>query len=410
MSQTTALPSERPTRAAIPTGFRLDSLTGLRFVAAGVVFLAHIGTTSYFANQGINAGLFRAFSHAGPAAVTFFFVLSGFVMTVSIRSDDTPWRFIRRRMVKIFPNHLVTFVVAAFLFGAAFTVGRAIPNLFLLQAWFPQVESFFSVNPVAWTLSCELLFYLLFPFIYPALSRIRPDRLWRWMVGVVVGIVGMWVIATTLIPATPALSFPPFPIGLYQYWFVYILPPVRLLEFVLGIIMARIVISGRWINVGMGPCVLLALGGLALTDQAPPLLALSAIMAAPMALLVAATGWTDLTGQPSSMRKPAWVFLGELSFAFYIVHGLVLFGTRPFLGVTNFFSVPAGIGLIVLAFFVSLFLAFLLYRFVEAPMVRRFSSPRRRTPAPVGRSEPGGFLPRPVPHPGATPDRVSVTR
>lgn len=382
MSHTQA-PSAGGSSSTVRFGTRFESLTGLRFVAAALVFMSHVGPTAYFANQSINMNIFRIFSHAGTAAVSFFFILSGFVMTLSARPGDTPGRFIRRRFVKIFPNHLVTFVFAALLFHYAFTLSRGIPNLFLLHAWVPRVETFFSVDPVSWTLSCELLFYLSFPFIYPLLSRIRPQRLWLSAAVTVGGIVALWVIASNVLPDNPPLSFPPLPVGLYEYWFVYIFPPVRLLEFVLGIIIARIVLSGRWIRVGMAPCALLVLGAYALTDQAPALLSLTVIMVVPLALLVGATGWTDLTGQPSILRNRVGIWFGEISFAFYLVHILILAGSRFWLGRTNFFSVPQAIGLIVLAFAASVLASWLMYRLVERPMVRRFSNPRRRPPANV---------------------------
>lgn len=366
--------------AASPGVPRMESLTGLRFAAAAAVFLSHVGPTAYFANQGVNDALFRVFMHAGGAGVSFFFILSGFVLTVAHRPEDTPRAFLRRRLVKVFPNHLVTFVAAAFLFSYAVTWERALPNFFLVHAWVPEVETFFGMNPVAWSLSSELLFYLIFPFAIPFLCRIRPDHLWGWAVATVLAVFAVALVAHLVVPATPALSFPPLPVGLYQYWFVYILPVSRLFEFFLGVLVARIVLTGRWINIGMLSAGFLVLPGFVLADQAPALLSLSALLVAPLALLVGAAGWTDLVGGRSWWRSRPWVWLGETSFAFYLVHGLVLFGTRPFLGVQTFFDAPTAIGLVIVGFVVSLVLARLLYVFVERPLVRRFSRPR--PPAP----------------------------
>ena len=71
-----AKPSRRP---AGPS--RLDSLTGLRFFAAGIVFMHH----SFELTTGtLREALLAVFGH-GRAGVSFFFVLSGFVLAWSAR-------------------------------------------------------------------------------------------------------------------------------------------------------------------------------------------------------------------------------------------------------------------------------------------------------------------------------------
>ena len=57
----------------------------------------------------------------------------------------------------------------------------AIPAaLLLVQDWFPRLA--FSVNPPAWTLSCEAFFYLLFPFAVRWLARHRRHP-WLFLAG-----------------------------------------------------------------------------------------------------------------------------------------------------------------------------------------------------------------------------------
>ena len=86
---------------------RLPSLTGLRFAAAFLVFgfHAHIeGIVAAGATRDVMDWVFGP----GAAGVSFFFVLSGFVLTWSVRPGETAWRFWRRRIAKIYPNHAVT--------------------------------------------------------------------------------------------------------------------------------------------------------------------------------------------------------------------------------------------------------------------------------------------------------------
>jgi len=81
---------------------RVASLTGLRGVAAVSVLLYHIPHQPAFTQFAI-----PLFSRA-YLAVDLFFILSGFVLTWVARPGEPRRRFYRRRLVKIFPNHIVT--------------------------------------------------------------------------------------------------------------------------------------------------------------------------------------------------------------------------------------------------------------------------------------------------------------
>src|SRR4051794_29113441 len=118
---------------------RLDSLTGLRAVAAFAVFLTH--AQGLF--DGGPAGPFlRRISAQGPTGVSFFFVLSGFVLTWSSRPGDRPGAFYRRRFARIAPAYWCALCAAVLLELTVLRSGRgaapakdAIPSFFAVQAW-----------------------------------------------------------------------------------------------------------------------------------------------------------------------------------------------------------------------------------------------------------------------------------
>lgn len=56
---------------------RVESLTFFRFIAAFIVVIFHFGTGTWFTK------IFGRFVTAGPQMVSFFFVLSGFIMLLS---------------------------------------------------------------------------------------------------------------------------------------------------------------------------------------------------------------------------------------------------------------------------------------------------------------------------------------
>ncbi len=377
---------------------RLPSLTGMRFIAAAMVFLFHgVLYTGLFADPSAQSTLGSIVSGGGWTGVSFFFILSGFVLTWSARSSDTLGRFWRRRLCKIFPNHLVTAVVAYLL--ASVVLGTALPdsswlNFLLLQSWVPDLGVIFTGNVVAWSLSCELLFYLVFPLLLPLFNRIAPERLWLWAGGFVAAILLVPTLAAAITPPA-ALSAPMLLPGIemtmWQQWFVALFPPVRMLEFLLGIVLARIVITGRRLPLSLGGAVALAIAAYALSPLVPGEYRVAATMVIPLGLVIAAGAKVDEVAQRSWLSSRGMVYLGEISFAVYMVHNLVLVYGHHLLGATTSWATPAALGVLALMLAATLVAAALLYTLVERPVMQYLANPRRRrsstlTSVPVGRS------------------------
>ncbi|MFF3018269.1 acyltransferase family protein [Streptomyces sp. NPDC057939] len=366
-------------------GSRLPSLTGMRFIASLMVFVCHAAVYGIFNDKDLGAALVTYVSKLGFVGVGFFFILSGFVLTWSARDTDRPLTFWRRRLAKIFPNHLVTWAAGLLLMtwigGYAATVSNTVPSFFLIQAWFPVEDVFFGTNGPSWSLAAELLFYLSFPWLVRWVRAIPAQRLWTWA-GILFAGVVLVALASQLLPSDPEMPY--YPISWYQYWFVYCLPLTRLLEFALGIVMARIVQTGRWIPLSLGGALLTLIPGYALTVWLPDAYGIVAPTVIPLALVVAAGAAADVKGTSSPFRGRTMVRLGELSFAFYMVHMLVMwYGPMGRVPGRTWDTLPA-LGMIALTFALTTAAAWLLYRFVEVPAVRRFSNTRKRPqPAPA---------------------------
>jgi peptidoglycan/LPS O-acetylase OafA/YrhL len=367
-----------------PPPTRLPSLTGLRFFGALLVFVFHAGWESRFIGGSTGAALSTVVGRAGALGVGFFFVLSGFVLAWTARDSDTVWKFFRRRLVKIFPSHLVTFVIAGALLIAAGTAIPTLvwlPNLFLVQSWVPDMMVANGMNGVTWSLSCELLFYLSFPLAYALLRRIAERWLWATAAILVALIVAAPLVAQFLLPSTPKL--PPMyggTLSFVQIWFVYYFPPVRLLEFLLGIVLARIVAAGRWPRIGLLPALLIALAGYVVMLNVPYLFGSGGTESIWMAPLIASAAVADWRGTRSITRSRALIWLGNVSFAFYLVHHLVIQEFHALLGAYRTWSPLVGGALVLASFGLALLAASVLYHFVEMPMVRRFGRPRPPVP------------------------------
>ncbi|RAG84383.1 acyltransferase [Streptacidiphilus pinicola] len=358
---------------------RLPSLTGLRFPAALAVFLFHcfipIPSLQLLGDERTQFRLFDWFGQTGGLGVTFFFVLSGFVLTWSARDTDTAPQFWRRRFVKIYPNYVVAWVLAMLAFaGPSTPIHVAVSNLFMVQVWVPSYATNFSVDPPSWSLGAEAIFYLSFPLLLAAFRRVNPRHLKYWIIGAMAAVWATPALAYALFPKTPLI--PGGYSSVSAYWFSYVLPPVRLFDFALGILVALAVKHGRWRNIGIIPSVLLLAGGYWLTYHVPYLYAQRATMIIPIALLIAATATADIEGRFTPFRNRVMVWLGEISFAFYLLHYVVLASLRKALG-TQTFSTAAGLSIMLGAAVGTVLLSWALHTAVETPLVRRFSRSRR---------------------------------
>lgn len=285
----------------------LPSLTSLRAAAALLVFGFHIGRWGVASVPG---------SGLGETGVAFFFVLSGFLLTWGYVGRVDAGRFYVRRFARIYPSHIAMWLVALLVPVTAqpVTWPTAAVNLPLLQAWVPVERFTFGMNGVTWSLSCEVAFYAAFPLALAWLSR-RSVRT-AWMVAG-----GAFLLQAVF---AVAVSLPGVPSWLSLMGFAN--PVVRFPEFLLGIAAALAVRSGWRLSWPVAAVVTaVCVAGLAVAHGRP---ADNAWMA-PLFLLVivAAASW-DCTGRRNWLAAGPLVYAGKVSFAFYLVHELVIINLR----------------------------------------------------------------------------------
>ena len=164
----------------------ITAFTGLRGLAAWWVVLYHF---SDFVPVG---GAAMRFIRHGPLAVDLFFVMSGFVLALSYgdsfarRLGARSWAsFMVMRLGRIYPLHLAILLMYVTVPLALWLTGRPIADerfpityfaqsLILIQNW--GLASGLAWNPPAWSISAELLFYIVFPFIAFAFGRWSEQR------------------------------------------------------------------------------------------------------------------------------------------------------------------------------------------------------------------------------------------
>ena len=357
---------------------RLPSLTGMRFIAAGLVFAFHATVLYPFVSSGAQDTSNALFSNGGYTGVTFFFVLSGFVLTCAVRPRDTAPKFWRRRFFKIYPNHLITFVAALIMLTLITETGvrgsDGVLNLLLVQSWHPAIDVRTSFNPVAWSLSCEVLFYFAFPFIIKLVNKVRPERLWLWT--------GLSAASVLAVPSfaklLPAGMLFPDGYSDWELWFVFNLPAVQLLTFVFGMFLAKVVLTGQRLPLKLGGAVALTVGAYLLTPLFGPLYRFSAVMVIPLGLLIAAGAAADLDRLPTFLGNRLMVWLGDISFAFYLWHYPVIVSGHHWLGAGENWSTATAVAVMALLLAVTLVLSWATFKFVEQPIMKRFAASRRK--------------------------------
>lgn len=380
MATITAAPvaAEQRVRQNAP---RLHSLTGLRWVAAVFVFLFHLG----YVGGATGLGIHTVVGRAGHAGLSFFFILSGFVLTWGARPGEKARTFWRGRFVKIFPNHWVTFLVTALLMLAGGEVlfnGPNIANLFLVQTWAPNLDFWISMNAPSWSLTCEVFFYALFPLLLWAINKIPVHRLMLAAGLSLAAIVAAPILIELLVPGTPKIPYPTLgPVSFDQLWLTYWFPPVRALEFVFGIVLARVVLAGKFPRLTWPPVAAVFVVFQVLAMNSPSyLLGLVALPALSVVLVIPYLAMKDIRGEWTPFRGRRMVWLGEASFAFYLFHKIVMSWGQGAINGEQWdaqWSLPFWLGFGVVTFAVTLGFAALLHTFVEKPLMRRFARPKR---------------------------------
>lgn len=381
---------------------RLESLTGLRWWAAFGIFFAHINV--FLPIPGAK-GLFGL----GVGGVTFFFILSGFVLAWTANEGDTASWFYARRFARVWP---LLFIAVALPLMFTLTSGQdidathmilaSVGSLLLIQAWVPG-WILVTPNPVTWSLSCEAFFYAVFPLFIRPIARRTLRQLGTIAAALI--LVG-WAIRIALwiayppardVSADDVTSSGLLVLGTYA-------PLARLNEFLLGVVIAVAMKRGWRSPVSVRAAAALVLVGFAVLwlfrdavwRSQIPYDALNQVCAPLFALLIAAVATRDARGGRSLLRARPIVRLGQWSYAFYLFHFIVVLSVAgavfPGKQVVDFFVDPvepswSHAGWAAVAMAISILFAGLVYRFYEYPLegrLRRFF--RRRLAITTGPS------------------------
>lgn len=309
----------------------LKPLTALRFFAALIVWFAHCPLTLSIV---LRYGL-------GYAGVEFFFVLSGFILVYVHRElfHRLDWHqaknFWIARFARIYPVHVLAFALAMLIVYRSQGFGWVTDNVgldlhalltqaTLTQSWF-HIESLFNFNGPAWSVSDEMFFYATFPFLALGLSGMVRRKGWLSAIAAA-GV--LWMCAIVIAIHRPG-SF-----------VLYYFPPTRLLDFGIGCCfgavfgarpLSRIAPSYAFASAIEVAALGAGLGAIVVILFVPAFLQYS-VWLAPFSVLVV---YVFALGRGAISRALSWgvlVYLGEISYSFYMLHALLLAVFSPLKG------------------------------------------------------------------------------
>ena len=293
---------------------KLEQLTGLRFFAALLVFVSHLSWNN-------STNFFKTIFSSGYVGVSFFFVLSGFVLSYSYQKrictgEITFLKYIYLRIARLTPLHFATTLpfIGLAVYFENLNVFTLLANLSYLQSWIPNDSVYFSFNSPSWSLSNEMFFYLCF-FSLATLSLVKLLRIALSLAILII------ICATVVTIFFEGVNF----FGsktTVAHWMFYIFPGFRILEFICGMILfniwksSKITCNSIFLKIIAYFILFLAMYFARLIPEAFRM----SLFFLPVIILFL---FTHLSGEGLINRffkSKVMVLLGNASFAFYLIH------------------------------------------------------------------------------------------
>lgn len=300
----------------------INSLTSLRFIFALMVFFSHL---SFLKTEegSISNWIFKYIFSEGALGVSFFFVLSGFILSHRyknkfVHNKQSKRLFYIGRISRIFPLHVICLIISIplviHLYNGSIInlVSKGVLNLSLIQSFIPLKSVYFSFNAPSWSLSDELFFYLLFPFL---ITVIYPIKI-RKNIIITLTVTAFLTLLLFIIPQK------------FRHQLFYVNPIFRLYDFIMGILLYRFYeyIKSKQIKSGTR-FELISIASFFILflfhNQAPAFIINSLYYMIPICLIILSISLER--GKISYyLRNKIFINLGEISFAFYMFHQLVI--------------------------------------------------------------------------------------
>lgn len=345
----------------------IKPLTSLRFFFALIVFLSHLDFLPK--EEVLFNNVYEKILKHGSLGVSFFFILSGFILAYNyhnkILGGEVSYKdFWAARIARIYPLHLFTLLISLPIFiSESFTapllwLSSFLSNLILIQSFVPSEEVYFGFNAVSWSISNELFYYAAFPLIILILWKYPRSKY-------------LSVLFLLLIPLGIYLS----PTHLEVFLFG-INPLLRISDFIVGILLFKIyhaqIFAAFFKKFSTATLleilsIMIFLMFFSFREDIAGGYRLSSYYWIPMCLIIFAHSYQNgLISKILSHRH--LILLGEISFSFYMLHGLVMRYLMAF--ERRFQIIQHHYIMLGIMFLVTILTSYIIYRTIELPANR----------------------------------------
>lgn len=298
----------------------IPQLTFPRFVACMFVLAHHFGKGAW----PFNLWPFSQLTQEAGWGLTYFFVLSGFVMALVYFRPENKGQIDKKkywvaRFARISPLYYFAFLVT--LFSAMYLKSQypkgltIILQTFAVQAWTPGHQ--LAINFPAWSISVEVFFYLLFPWVLAWFGTKKDSRIILW--ALVIWAASLGILLTMYKVIWPQNT---------SEWigeFILRLPLWHMNSFVMGMVggiiyrkyFAKPQKTFNWAGIAFLATCALWIGLILIPNPISPYATngLPAIIFTPMILFLA----LDKSFLSKIMGIKPFVYLGEITYGLYIL-------------------------------------------------------------------------------------------
>lgn len=349
---------------------KINSLTGIRFIAAYMVLISHI-----FGGKSL------ALSDMGEISVQLFFVLSGFVMYLNyadkIKIQQISFKkFMLLRLFRLYPVYFLSLTLYLLLrillhldeFFKFFKFW--IINVAMIQSWFLDMNIAFSpINLPSWSVSDEIFFYLAFFII---VSKLSCKKILYWFIFYSC----LWILLIFILKGNNRIPF---------MWLWYVNPLYRVCDFFAGYFVGYLFVYKKNYKKYFS-FLQLNIFTLSMLEISLLIILFGSQFAFPLDLY----WWFAIITQLISafviyvfafnrgifakfLSATKMILLGEASYSLYLIHFVFLFVIVPYLSRRLFvfpLSLTSKLIIVTSELTLPVFFSILLYKFYEAPLYK----------------------------------------
>lgn len=329
----------------------IKPLTSIRFFAAFFVMLRHLGFQPD-----------HLFFDAAVLGVALFFILSGFVLSFSyqdrlLNKEIPASRFYSARIARVYPTHIITFLIFILIFYddlGLYKLRHYVYNVLLIQSFRSNQLYFLSFNAVSWSLSVEMFFYLLFPF----LIKFKNKTLFLLAI--------VFISVKIIYPLVSDKNIA------YVGYIMYVQPILRLPDFICGILLFRLRKNLlQCFNASMLQIfsILILCIFVYFSKYVTELYRFDIYFIIPAVLIIYSFSFNNgILG--NLLSNKFLVLLGESSFSLYMIHSIIIKIFHK-INSSNSLSDVFNWGVSILIIVISILLSVLMYKYIETPLKNR---------------------------------------